>query len=63
MRFFNNIVFWKKLVIISLIPLLIISIVIGMLSYKRASLAAQDSSKNNINDAINRIGMTITLRT
>lgn len=63
MRFFNNIVFWKKLVMISLIPLLIISIVIGMLSYKRASLAAQDSSKNNINDAINRIDMTITLRT
>lgn len=63
MRFFNNIVFWKKLVMISLIPLLIISIVIGMLSYNRASLAAQDSSKNNIIDAINRIDITITLRT
>lgn len=63
MRFFNNMVFWKKLVMISLIPLLIISIVIGVLSYNRASLAAQDSSKNNINDAINRIDMTITLRT
>lgn len=63
MRFFNNMVFWKKLVMISLIPLLIISIVIGMLSYNRASLAAQDSSKNNIIDAINRIDITITLRT
>lgn len=63
MRFFNNIVFWKKLAIISLIPLLVISIVIGMLSYNRASLAAQESSKNSILDAINRIDITITLRT
>lgn len=63
MRFFNNMVFWKKLVMISLIPLLIISIVIGVLSYNRASLAAQESSKNNIIDAINRIDITITLRT
>lgn len=63
MRFLNHIVFWKKLVMISLIPLLIISIVIGVLSYNRASLAAQDSSKNNISDAINRIDITITLRT
>ena len=63
MRFFNNIVFWKKLVIISLIPALIISIVIGVLSFNRASLAAQHSSKNNIIDAINRIDITITLRT
>ena len=62
MRFFNNIVFWKKLVMISLIPLLVISIVIGLLSYNRASLAAQESGKNNITDAINRIDITITLR-
>lgn len=63
MRFFNHIVFWKKLVIVSLIPLLIISIVIGVLSYDRASLAARESSQNNIADAANRIDITITLRT
>lgn len=63
MRFFNNIVFWKKLVMIGLIPLLVISMVIGVLSYNRASLAAQESGKNNIIDAINRIDITITLRT
>ena len=62
MRFFNNMVFWKKLVIVSLIPLLVISIVIGMLSYKRASLATQESTKNSLLDAINRIDITMTLR-
>lgn len=63
MRFFNNMVFWKKLMIVSVVPLLIISIVIGTLSYHRASLAAQESSKNNISDAVNRIDITLTLRT
>lgn len=62
MRFFNNIVFWKKLVIISVIPLFIISIIIGALSYSRASLAAQESGKNNIADAVNRIDISLTLR-
>lgn len=63
MRFFKNIVFWKKLLLMALIPLMVISIVIGMLSYNRASLAAEESGKNNIVDAINRIDITMTLRT
>lgn len=63
MKHFNNMIFWKKLVLISIIPLLIISLVIGVLSYNRASLAAQESSKNNLIDAVNRIDISLTVRT
>ncbi len=60
---FNNIVLWKKMLIISVTPLLIISIIIGALSYNRAKEAAEKSSKNSLSDAVNRIDISITLHT
>lgn len=60
---FNNIAFWKKMLIISVIPLLIISIIIGALSYNWAKEAAEKSSKNSLSDAVNRIDISITIHT
>lgn len=62
MHIFKNLQFWKKLVIICLIPLLLISIAIGALSYSRARNTAQASGRNSLSDAVNRVDISITVR-
>ena len=63
MQFFKNIVFWKKLVLIGIIPLLIMSVLIGTLSYDRARQAAESSGKRSLADAVNRLDISMTVRT
>jgi len=63
MRFFKNMRFWKKLVLIGIIPLLIMGVLIGTLSYDRARQAAEASGKNSLADAVNRIDISLTIRT
>lgn len=60
---FRSMKFRQKLLLVSIIPLLIISILIGTLSFNRAREAAQDSAKNNLSDAVNRVDISLTLRT
>lgn len=62
MQLLKNMRFWKKLVLIGLIPLLIMSVLIGTLSYDRARQAAEDSGKSSLADAVNRIDISITIR-
>lgn len=62
MKGFKNMAFWKKLVFVAIIPLLIISVLIGFLSYHRSRLSAEEAGKNNISDAVNRIDHSVTLR-
>lgn len=63
MNYFSNKKFWQKLVIGSLIPLIVISISIGILSFNKADEAAKITGKNNLEDAVNRTDIGITLRT
>ena len=61
-RIFKNMVFWKKLVLVSVTPLLIIGIMIGYLSYDRANDVVRASTKNNLSDALNRIDISLNVR-
>ena len=63
MHFFKDLSFWKKLVLIYIIPLLVISTLIGTLSYTGAKETAQANSKNSLADAVNRVDVSITIRT
>ncbi|MBQ2830430.1 MAG: sensor histidine kinase [Oscillospiraceae bacterium] len=59
---FKNMVFWKKLVLVSVTPLLIISIMIGYLSYDRANTVVRESTKKSLADALNRIDISLSVR-
>ncbi len=58
---FKNMVFWRKLVLVSVTPLLIIGIMIGYLSYDRANEVVRASTKNNLSDALNRIDISLSV--
>lgn len=60
---FRSMKFWQKLLLVSIFPLLVSSILIGTLSFNRARAAAQASAKNNLSDAVNRVDISLTLRT
>lgn len=62
MRVFDNMVLWKKLVVVSVLPLLIISMMIGGLSYNRAKQTAQEAGRYSVTDTVNRIDISLTLR-
>lgn len=62
MHFLRNIRFWKKLVLINVPCLLLISVLIGGLSFQRAEQAAQESARYNIQDTLNRIDISINQR-
>lgn len=59
---FNNNVFWRKLLLTAVCPLLVIGILIGVLSYRRAEQAAQESGKNSLSDAVNRDDFSLTVQ-
>lgn len=63
MRFFKDMRFWKKVTVICGIPLMLISILIGCLSYSQAEDTARTSSKLSLYDAVNRMDISLTTRT
>ena len=63
MKKFSNMKFWQKLVIVNLIPLMIISITIGILSFNKAAQSAKLAGKYSLQDAVNRMDIGITLHT
>ena len=63
MNYFSNKKFWHKLVIANLFPLMIISVVIGILSFNKADQTAKITGKHNLEDAVNRADISSTLRT
>lgn len=62
MRRFDNMVLWKKLVVVSVLPLLLISVLIGGMSYNRAGRAAREAGRYSVTDTVNRIDISLTLR-
>ena len=62
MRFFKDMKFWKKVTLICGIPLLLISMLIGAMSYTRAKDTARSSSKLSLYDAVNRMDISLTTR-
>ena len=62
MRFFKDMKFWKKVTLICGIPLLLISMLIGAISYTRAKDTARSSSKLSLYDAVNRMDISLTTR-
>nr|WP_325300822.1 histidine kinase [uncultured Dysosmobacter sp.] len=62
MRRFRDLVFWKKLVLFGATPLLVISILIGVLSYRHTQDAARETGRKSLSDAVNRIDISITVR-
>lgn len=63
MQFFKDMKFWKKVTLICGIPLLLISVLIGCMSYSRAKDTARSSSKLSLYDAVNRMDISLTTRT
>lgn len=62
MRFFKDMKFWKKVTLICGIPLLLINMLIGAMSYTRAKDTARSSSKLSLYDAVNRMDISLTTR-
>lgn len=62
MRAFRNLKCWKKLMLISVVPLVIISICIGSMSYRRARQSAVEACMSSMQDGINRIDITLSNR-
>ncbi len=62
MQFFRDMKFWKKVTVICGIPLLLISVLIGCMSFDRAKDTARSSSKLSLHDAVNRMDISLTTR-
>ncbi|MBA4347494.1 MAG: hypothetical protein C0413_01385 [Clostridiales bacterium] len=62
MHFFRNISFWKKLLIMGAIPLALLGVVIGALSYQRADNVVRQSEKRVLSDMINRIDVSLNVK-
>lgn len=62
MRLLRRISFQKKLLIMVLIPLTLLGIVIGTLSYQRARGVVQDAQKRVLSDSVNRVDISINLK-
>lgn len=62
MHFFRNISFWKKLLIMGAIPLALLGVVIGALSYTKADRVVRQSEKRVLSDTINRIDVSLNVK-
>ena len=62
MHFFRNISFWKKLLIMGAIPLALLGVVIGALSYSKADRVVRQSEKRVLSDTINRIDISLNAK-
>ncbi len=62
MHFFKNILFWKKLLIMGAIPLALLGVVIGVLSYQKADNVVRQSEKRVLSDSINRVDVSLNVK-
>ena len=62
-QYFKNLLLWKKIVLVGVIPLLVISILVGVLSYRHTEQAVREAGKNSLADSVNRIDLSLTVRT
>ncbi len=62
MHFFKNISFWKKLLITGAVPLALLGVVIGVLSYQKADQVVRQSEKRVLSDTINRIDVNLNVK-
>ena len=62
MRFFKQISFWKKLLIMGAIPLALLGAVIGVMSFIKADKVVKESEKRVLSDTINRIDININVK-
>lgn len=63
MSFLKSIKFRKKLMLMGLIPLALIGVIIGTLSYIKADQVVKQSGRRILSDTINRIDISINVRT
>lgn len=59
MHFFKNLSFWKKLLIMGAVPIALLGVVIGVLSYQKADSVVRQSEKRVLSDTINRIDVSL----
>jgi hypothetical protein len=62
MKFFRNISFWKKLLIMGVVPLALLGVIVGMLSFAKADRVVKESEKRVLSDTINRIDVSINVK-
>ncbi len=62
MHFFRNVSFWKKLLIMGAIPLALLGVVIGVLSYQKADKVVRQSEKRVLSDTINRVDVSLNVK-
>ncbi|HWQ97117.1 MAG TPA: sensor histidine kinase [Clostridia bacterium] len=62
MHFFRNISFWKKLLLMGAIPLALLGVVIGFLSYQKADKVVRQSEKRVLSDTINRVDVSLNVK-
>ena len=62
MHLFRNISFWKKLLIMGAIPLALLGVVIGVLSYQKADKVVRQSEKRVLSDTINRVDVSLNVK-
>lgn len=63
MLFFKRIKFWQKLMLMGVIPLALLGLVIGTLSFIKADTVVKQSGKRILSDTVNRIDISINMRT
>jgi len=62
LKFFRNISFWKKLLIMGVVPLALLGVIVGALSYSKADRVVKESEKRVLSDTINRIDISINVK-
>ncbi len=62
MHFFKNLSFWKKLLIMGAIPLALLGVVIGVLSFQKADAVVRQSEKRVLSDTINRVDVSLNVK-
>lgn len=62
MKFFKRISFRKKLLIMVAVPLAVLGVVIGALSYQKADRVVKQSEKRVLSDGINRVDISINVK-
>ncbi|MBQ0059712.1 MAG: hypothetical protein KBS83_07195, partial [Lachnospiraceae bacterium] len=62
MRLFKDLNYGKKMMLICVLPLIIISICIGSMSYARARQSAVDAWESSMQEGINRVDMAMSDR-
>ena len=58
----KHVPFLGKLIIMGVIPLAVLGIAVGILSFRQAALVVRQSQKRVISDTINRIDININVK-